>query len=251
MSIEKLFDKAQKFDQINTVIHVGAHKGEEIPFYESLNLDKVYLIEPIQEFQSALKSRIEHLSNFVLFTFALGRKNSFHKFYQAKNENSGSSSLLQPRDSDIDFHDSKIIEVKKFSSLNIDTIDIAVIDTQGYEVEVVEGFEEKIFDLSFLIIEFANYEGYLNQPTYKDLNKIMNKKNFYMVYQVKRINKIFPSSYGGSYGDALYVNAKYFSLLKKLFFIIKFNFLNNFIYDGVIFMYKNFKKKIKLKIFQK
>ena len=48
------------------------------------------------------------------------------------------------------------MEVKKFSSLNIDTVDIAVIDTQGYEVEVVEGFEEKIFDLSFLIIEFAN-----------------------------------------------------------------------------------------------
>ena len=70
------------------------------------------------------------------------------------------------------------MEVKKFSSLNIDTVDIAVIDTQGYEVEVVEGFEEKIFDLSFLIIEFANYEGYLNQPTYKELNKIMNKKKF-------------------------------------------------------------------------
>jgi len=251
MSIEKFFYKAQKFDQINTVIHIGAHKGEEISFYESLNLDKVYLIEPIHEFQSIIKSKIENLSNFVLFTFALGRKNSFQKFYQAKNENSGSSSLLKPRDSDIDFHDSKIIEVRKFSSLNLDIIDIAVIDTQGYEVEVIEGFEEKIVDFKFLIIEFANYEGYLNQPTYRELNKIMNKKNFFMVYQIKRINKIFPSSYGGSYGDALYVSADYLNFLKKLFFIIKFNFLNNVIYDGLIFMFKNFKKIIKLKILQK
>ena len=31
----------------------------------------------------------------------------------------------------------------------------------------------------------------------------------------------------------------------------KFNQINNFIYDGVIFMYKNFKKIIKLKILQK
>ena len=51
MSIEKFFDIAQKFDQINTVIHVGAHKGEEIPFYESLNLDKFTLLNQFRSFK--------------------------------------------------------------------------------------------------------------------------------------------------------------------------------------------------------
>jgi FkbM family methyltransferase len=246
MSIKKFFKISEKYDQINTVIHIGAHKGEEIPFYDSLNLDKVYLVEPIHEFHSILKSKTNSLSNFELLPIALGRKNSFQKFYQAKNEDSGSSSLLQPRPSDIDFHDSKNVEVKKFSTLNLDTIDMAVIDTQGYEIEVIEGFEEKVLDFKFLIIEFANYEGYLNQPTYRELNKIMNKKNFYMVYQIKRINKIIPNSNGGSYGDALYINTKYLSFFKTLFFKVKFNLLNNFLYDSFIFIYKNFKKKIKL-----
>jgi hypothetical protein len=123
---------------------------------------------------------------------------------------------------------------------------MAVIDTQGYEIEVIEGFEEKVLDFKFLIIEFANYEGYLNQPTYRELNKIMNKNNFYMVYQIKRINKIIPNSNGGSYGDALYINTKYLSFFKTLFFKVKFNLLNNFLYDSFIFIYKNFKKKIKL-----
>ena len=115
------------------------------------------------------------------------------KLYVADGEDSGSSSLLAPRESEITFSTSQEITVKKFTSLGLKNIDMVVIDTQGYELEVLKGFESYINTIPCFIIEFANYEGYLKQQVYKDLNFFMRKKGFVPIAQIKRINKPFPT----------------------------------------------------------
>ena len=66
---------------------------------------------------------------------------------------------------------------------------MAIIDTQGYELEVLIGFEDKINNFKFLIVEFSNYEGYIGQVTYTQLNNFLNDANFFMVSQIKNVKK--------------------------------------------------------------
>ena len=137
------------------------------------------------------------------------------------------------------------IEVKQFTSLGLENIDTAVVDTQGYEIEVLKGFNEKIYDLNIAIVEFANYEGYINQPTYKKLNKFMKKKGFVPIDQVKRINKPIPTKKGGSFGDVLFLNSKLLNKKNIYFYRLKNYIINLIIFDLFVFTKKILKRYIK------
>lgn len=234
--MKNLIVLASKINKINSLIHVGGHIGQEVNFYNSLNLDKVIYFEPINEFADVLEHQIGNLPNFFLHRCALGNQNSSKLIYIADDDkeqyvNSGSTSLLEPQESSITFSTSRYIEVKKYSFFNYTNIDLAILDTQGYELEVLKGFEDKINTFKFLIVEFTNFEGYKNQTIYKDLNKFLNLNNFSFVTQKKKVLKVFPNSNSGSYGDALYVNNNLINKSSILNAKFKYIFLNNFLTD--------------------
>ena len=43
--------------EINSLIHVGGHQGEEIDFYNLYNLDKVIYFEPIKAFSDIISKK--------------------------------------------------------------------------------------------------------------------------------------------------------------------------------------------------
>ena len=234
--MKDLIYKALKKSNINSLTHVGGHIGQEVNFYNSLNLDKVIYFEPVKEFADELKLKINKFSNFHLHQCALGNENSNKVIYIAdkgENDDSGSTSLLEPRESGISFG-KRIIEVKKYSSFDYSNIDIAVLDTQGYELEVLKGFENKLQTFKFIIVEFSNFEGYINQTIHKDLNKFLNLNNFSLLTQNKKVLKVFKNKNTGSYGDALYVNNKLINKKSILIGKIKFIILNSIIVDFLI-----------------
>ena len=122
-------------------------------------------------------------------------------------------------------------KVRKYSDLGIDSIDCAIIDTQGYELEILKGFNNKLDSFKFLILEFSNYEGYIRQVLYSDLNMFLNKNNFVLLKQFKKVNKVIPSKKSGSYGDALYINTNLLSKLQIKLFVYRYKFINNFFMD--------------------
>ena len=74
----------------------------------------------------------------------LGSKNRKNKiFIPANSKDTASSSMLEPRPSDITEKE-EIIDEVRFDSLNLIDCNLVVIDTQGYELEVLKGFGEKI-----------------------------------------------------------------------------------------------------------
>lgn len=166
----------------------------------------------------------------------MGNENSNKVIYIAdkgEKDDSGSTSLLEPRESNISFG-KKVIEVKKYSSFDYSNIDIAVLDTQGYELEVLRGFENKLQTFKFIIVEFSNFEGYINQTIYKDLNKFLNLNNFSFLTQNKKVLKVFKNKNTGSYGDALYVNNILINKTSILIGRIKFIILNSIMVDFLI-----------------
>ena len=232
-----LISYAMKTQKINSLVHIGGHKGQEVNSYKSLDLDKVIIFEPINEFADEIETKIINLPNFVLHRCALGNENSEKLIYIAdkgKNDDSGSTSLKEPRNSNIKFSTTQLIEVKKYSSFKYSKIDIAILDTQGYELEVLEGFENLINTFKFLIVEFSNFEGYKNQTIYKDLNKFLCLNNFSFVKQNKKVMKVFPSNQSGSYGDALYINNKFINRISISKAKFKYFILNNFLIDFFI-----------------
>jgi len=246
----ELITTANKLNKINSLIYVGGHIGQEVNFYKSLNLQKVIYFEPVKEFSDEIKKKVNNLPNFVVHNCALGNQNQSKLINIADkgvNDNSGSTSLLEPRRSEITFSEKQTIKVKKYSSFQYTNIDLAVLDTQGYELEVLKGFEDKITTFKFLIIEFSNFKGYINQPVYKELNKFLNNNNFFMITQKKKILKVLPNNNSGSYGDALYLNSKLISSKSIYILRIKFFLLNNFIADffGKYLNTSYWKEKIK------
>lgn len=234
--MKDLIYKALKKSNISSLIHVGGHIGQEVDFYHSLNLDKVIYFEPVKEFADELKLKINKFSNFYLHQCALGNENSNKVIYVAdkgEKDDSWSTSLLEPRESNISFG-KKVIEVKKYSSFDYSNIDIAVLDTQGYELEVLRGFENKLQTFKFIIVEFSNFEGYINQTIYKDLNKFLNLNNFSFLTQHKKVLKVFKNKNTGSYGDALYINNKLISNTSILIGRIKFVIVNSIFVDFLI-----------------
>jgi FkbM family methyltransferase len=226
-----LFEKAKNISDIDSLIHIGGHKGEEIEWYKSLNLKNVIYVEPIKKFAKEIENKIKDLDNFSVLAIGLGSEDKEDKINIAEDNHSGSSSIFSPRPSSIEFVNKEKIIVKKFSSLDLPVLDLAIIDTQGYELEVLKGFEEKINDFKFLIVEFSNYEGYIGQVTYNQLNKFLNSSNFFMISQIKNVKKVLKNKNGGSYGDALYVNSSYLSSTRIAVSRLHFLIVNNIISD--------------------
>jgi len=92
-------------DDVNSLIHVGGHSGEEIDFYNSYNLDKVIYFEPVKSFSENISKKIESkkLKNFEIYNVGLGSENTEEEIFIADGDSSGSTSLLEPRPSDITF----------------------------------------------------------------------------------------------------------------------------------------------------
>ena len=98
-------------------------------------------------------------------------------------------------------------------------------------MHALKGFENKLDSFKFLILEFSNYEGYIRQVLYSDLNMFLNKNNFVLLKQFKKVNKVIPSKKSGSYGDALYINTNLLSKLQIKLFVYRYKFINNFFMD--------------------
>jgi FkbM family methyltransferase len=226
-STEQLLKKLLKKNIVNSLIHVGGHKGEEIEFYSSYDLSKVIYFEPIKAFYQEIYNQIDskNLNNFQVFNLALGSENKKEEIYVADGNSSGSSSLLEPRPSDISFSQKELIEIRTYDSMDIMNIDLAVLDTQGYELEVLKGMNEKLSQFKYLIVEFSVFEGYLKQVVFTDLDAYLGIHSF---TRIKTIRKLNHKKYNDSnYGDAIYINNEDISNLKKVIYNIKTRFIDS------------------------
>ena len=233
-STEKLLKKILEKDHVNSLIHVGGHKGEEIDFYNSYKLSNVIYFEPIKLFYLEIKENIKSrdLSNFEAYNLALGSVNKNEEIHVADGNSSGSSSLLEPRPSDISFSKKEMIQVKTYESLDINNIDLAVIDTQGYELEVLKGMGGKINEFKYLIVEFSMFEGYINQVVFKDLEEFLINNSYTRIRTIRKLNH---KKYNDSnYGDAIYINNKSLKAWKVSFYRVKNIFIDSKIYFFLI-----------------
>ena len=192
---------------VNTVIHVGAHEAEELLFYVTkLKAKNIMLFEPNPDKFDIIRTAIDYINgnykvNIIFYPLGLGSGNGKHTLTSFQGRSSGWASLLKPKIKELrsalrqdsrehTAHgggvDSSPIFYEVFTTtLNAainrnpefkDT-DLMVVDTQGYELEVLRGSTNvlprvKSIDLEVTINSASGF--YENNPSEKACTKFLN-----------------------------------------------------------------------------
>ena len=203
------FLKNKGFDTFELFFDVGAHKGETIKlFLRNFKVNKIYSFEPSPINFANLKKEVENfkkkfiLSNIIIENIALGNETNQKKI---NHFTESSSSTLKEIDREANYFKKKLkilnisknnklvdifkIQVLKSSEFliknNISKINFLKIDTEGYEYEVLLGFDKKISCIEIIMFEH-HYDNMLKKNyTFSEINSFLEKNNFKMVYKSK------------------------------------------------------------------
>lgn len=188
---------------IKGVIHVGAHKGQEVGLYEDLSITNIMLFEPIPKIFKELNDTFS--KKYLCINSALGNFQGEVTMNLEYNNDNKSSSILEPLKHidyypNIVFTDKIVVKINKLDDFisHKDNFNLLVIDTQGYELEVLKGSNEFLNNIDYIICEVNKEELYLNSPIVSEIDDYLINFNFH------RIETSW-SWDNEVWGDALYV----------------------------------------------
>ena len=197
-----------------TILDVGANNGSSlVEFKKWWPNSKVHCFEPQSECWDELDDLSNEFTNVRINKFALGNKNDESKEFYSHDLNTGISGFnkinIESKDS-IDLsklsNDSKSLEnhkktinhkrnvqVKRLDEYikndkNINQIDLLKIDTQGYELEILEGLGTELNKVRILITELMFYDYYEKSLSFYELESILRPFNF-SLYDINHVAK--------------------------------------------------------------
>jgi len=202
--------------EINGLIHIGAHVGQEFNLYNQLNIEYLIFVEPQKILFDKLYSNIPRSPKIKLYNLALGNIVGKKTMYIDSN-NQASSSLLKPKMHlkqypNIRFNEEIEVKVEKLDNI-IDNnyYNCINIDVQGYELEVFKGAKKVLNNIDYIFSEVNRDEVYEGCAKVKELDKYL------LTYNFKRVETNWK---GKTWGDAFYIKVDE-SLISKNNFEIK------------------------------
>ncbi len=169
---EKLFNDIK--DKINIIFDVGCRSESEFIYFKG----EVHYFDPVSKYVENLKSQ-PNLNTISIFNnFGLGNETAeiyyypkYESFYDRK-KSCGVS----------DDNNKQLLHIKKgndyIAEKKITTIDFLKIDTEGYELNVLQGFED--FLVNVKIIQFEYGGTYLDNNTKLiDVVNYLEQKGFH------------------------------------------------------------------------
>ena len=188
----------------NIIFDVGGHQGESIIFFnEHINVSKIYTFEPINDNFLKLKKKTKNIEQKVVYlNFALGNKKEkrvIKKMIETSsstfNEINEKSKYFKKKRFFLGFSKKEKMYVEKnvfiekgidiIKNFNVKKIDLLKIDTEGYELNVIRGFESSIEKVDLVIFEH-HYDLMIKKNyTYSDINKYLINAGFHLKYKFK------------------------------------------------------------------
>ena len=157
----------RKGGTVRGVVHVGANDGEEVAGYLGLGAQEIMLFEPLplacDKMFTDWKTDASHPSIHI-FPFALGAEYEGDRQFNITAGDGKGSSFLREINSPYELAGRTYRTVRRFDSLDIDLApyNVLVVDVQGMELEVLEGFGTQLESFDFMNIECSRvplYEG--------------------------------------------------------------------------------------------
>jgi FkbM family methyltransferase len=185
---------------IDIFFDVGAHKGETVNFIlKHFNVNKIFAFEPLENNFIKLKKNTNKNKlkekNIEYFNFALGERKEI-KYIKEMNESSSStfnqinqeSNYFKRKNRLLNFSNKKFFYLEKKVSIEkakdiiikyqVKKIDFLKIDTEGYELNVLKGFEEQLGKINIILFEH-HYDLMIKKNyTFSDINNFLNENGF-------------------------------------------------------------------------
>jgi len=201
------------------IVDIGASGGIDTRWKNLTSYFKCILFEPDPREYSILKENSD--SNLMLLNSALSDSTKKVEFHLCKKQEV--SSIFPPNFDFLNkFPDSERFKVQKNIRLNTDTlnnqlikvgvneVDFIKIDTQGYELPILQGSYDYLDSVIGLEIEVEFVEVYKGQPLFDEVNGFVKSKGFSLVdlkrsYWKRKGTRNTTNKKGQLiYGDALY-----------------------------------------------
>ena len=199
--------------EINYLIDVGSHKGTYTDlFVKNFNIKKAYLFEPQEKIYKFLRKKYRNNKNIRIFNRAISNKNivkilrlnhhdlttTLSKFNKNNLYLKLKSLIFGVKDMTYESIRIKTVKLDQFFKKKTDKIDLLKIDTEGHELEVLFGLNNRINKVKFILIEFHNDKIYEKYNPIKIHNYLL-KKNFKLETKFK-----FPFT---TWEDRIYINS--------------------------------------------
>ena len=190
-----------------TVIDIGAHKGETINFFlKNFKISKIFAFEPNKELFNDLEKNNRYFNKEInIYNLGVGQSDEI-KFLNIMTDSASSTFNTINKNTEYFKKKQKILSIfsqnkefiKKKQEINITNlskiilnnkikeIDVLKIDTEGYEYNILKGIENYDF-IKINYIYFEHHFDLMINKGYKlsDINKLLNKNNFYKKYKLK------------------------------------------------------------------
>lgn len=191
------------------VLHIGVHWAEEHETYIECGASEFYYIEPVSKAFRVLLDKFSGQSNVVLQNLAIGSKAETGVMYVDTTNQGQSNSLLEPlvhleQHIEVIFDgEPEIVKVVTLDSLEMpNDYNLLMVDTQGYELEVLKGASKTIPNFDIIYLEVNRQETYKGCPMIEDLD-------FYLkAFGFTRVATKWASEYH-SWGDGVWVSQKF------------------------------------------
>lgn len=184
---------------IDGLIHVGAHHGQEYQEYKQHGIDKLIFFEPQPQAFKVLEESVG--DEVILHNKALGNKAGQLKMYVEEANIGMSSSLLKPKEvlneyPEIIFTKEIMVDVVRLDDLELPyDVNTLVIDTQGYELNVLKGAQKTLDSIQYIISEVNRSELYEGGVLIETLDGFLEAHGFKRAF----------TEWSASWGDSLYI----------------------------------------------
>ena len=196
--------------RFDVLIDVGAHKGETISnFLKNFQIKNIYSFEASKRTYQILENNIDRISNIYketnieIFNFGIGNSVESKIFYELPDSNSSTFNLINQKSSYfkrknkiLSFFFKKKFNIKEnyvsqiklsqfIQNKELIKIDILKIDTEGYELDVLKGLEEKIKIINFIYFEH-HYDNMIKKNyKFSEIHEYLMNNGFERVFKIK------------------------------------------------------------------
>ena len=192
---------------INGILHIGAHFGQEFEIYERHQISNLIFFEALPHTFETLKNNISNKKVLgkspILVNKALGNTTGELEMYVEQANQGQSSSILKPN-----LHLSQYPWIQFNSKIKVDMIrlndydfnkfdyNFINIDVQGYALEVFKGADVVLNYIDYIYTEVNFADVYDNCVKVEELDNFLSKFGF---------TRVETDYSGKTWGDALYI----------------------------------------------
>jgi len=190
--------------EIEGVLHIGAHFGQENKVYEELQIKNRIFFEPLSNNFRKLSENVG--SEYILIKKALGNFEGTTEMYVEVANSGQSSSVLKPslhlvQYPHITFPSKETVEITKLDNVEFSRNDFNFIniDVQGYELEVFKGAEKTLESIDYIMTELNIEELYEDCARLDSVEEYLSKFGF----------KLVETDWSGfTWGDGFFIKEK-------------------------------------------